>query len=122
LSGTREKVKHLKRFRRPLWCTEYMARPVGSTFEKILPYFGQNRIAAWNWGSVAGRSQTSYPWDSWQMPCEREPGLWFHDIFRPDGKPYRKNEVDLIRKLTQDSKTESDVDTNCPPSSHNFFL
>jgi len=108
LTGTQEKVDRLRRFRRPLWCTEYMARPAGSTFEEILPYFGQNRIAAWNWGAVAGRSQTNYPWGSWQMPCEREPRPWFHDIFRPDGRPYRKNEVDLIRKLTGRDRQRKD--------------
>ncbi|EIQ01218.1 beta-1,4-xylanase [Opitutaceae bacterium TAV1] len=100
LDATREKAGYLRRFGRPLFCTEYMARPTGSTFEKILPWLRQQRIAAWNWGSVAGRSQTQYPWDSWQMPCEREPRLWFHDIFRADGKPYRAAETALIRKLT----------------------
>ncbi|EIQ00945.1 endo-beta-mannanase [Opitutaceae bacterium TAV1] len=100
LAGTRERAERLRRFNRPLLCTEYMARPVGSTFADILPYFQRERIAAWNWGSVAGRSQTHYPWNSWQMPCEREPEPWFHDILRPGGKPYRKDETALIRKLT----------------------
>jgi hypothetical protein len=26
--------------------------------------------------------------------------MWFHEIFRTDGSPYRQDEADLIRKLT----------------------
>jgi hypothetical protein len=26
--------------------------------------------------------------------------VWFHDIFRPNGQPYRADEVALIRQLT----------------------
>jgi len=29
-------------------------------------YFKKNRIAAYNWGLVAGKTQTQYPWSSWQ--------------------------------------------------------
>ncbi|RRJ95414.1 1,4-beta-xylanase [Opitutaceae bacterium TAV4] len=100
LAATHEKVKRLQRFGRPLLCTEYMARPTGSTFEAILPYFQQEGIAAFNWGAVEGRSQTHYPWDSWQMPYASEPQPWFHDIFRTDGTPYLEEETKLIKKLT----------------------
>ncbi len=101
LVGTRISVGFLKRFGRPLVCTEYMARGVGSTFRAILPYFRRERIAAYSWGSVAGKSQTIYPWDSWQNPYPPEPPLWFHDIFRANGTPYDQKEVELIRKLSK---------------------
>jgi hypothetical protein len=26
--------------------------------------------------------------------------VWFHEVFHPDGKPYRDAEVKLIRELT----------------------
>jgi hypothetical protein len=26
--------------------------------------------------------------------------VWFHEVLRPDGTPYRQAEVDLIRELT----------------------
>jgi hypothetical protein len=29
-----------------------------------------------------------------------EAPVWFHEVFRPDGKPYRQAEVDVIRQLT----------------------
>jgi len=98
--ATKRAVDTLKRYGRPLLCTEYMARPIGSTFQAILPLFKQEGIAAYNWGSVSGKSQTIYPWNSWQNPCPPEPPIWFHDIFRPDGSPYRREETDLIRSLT----------------------
>ena len=28
-----------------------------------------------------------------------EPKKWFHDIYRVDGSPYNKNEIDLIKQI-----------------------
>ncbi len=49
---------------------------------------------------MAGKTQTIYPRDSWTKTYTEEPPLWFHDIFRADGTPYRSEEVQLIRALT----------------------
>jgi hypothetical protein len=96
-----KRVKWLQRYNRPLLCTEYMARGNKSTFEGTLPVAKKHKVAAINWGFVAGKTQTNLPWDSWQKPyVDREPAVWFHEIFYPDGRPYRAEEVDLIRKLT----------------------
>jgi hypothetical protein len=84
---------------RPLLCTEYMARTRGSRFENIMPLLKERKIAAINWGLVAGKSNTIYAWDS-PMPDGSEPMLWFHDIFRKDGTPYKEREVELIKSLT----------------------
>ena len=100
LPAVQRQVEALKRYGRPILNTEYMARPRGSTFQGILPYFKQEGVGAYNWGFVAGKTQTIYPWDSWQQPYPTEPDPWFHDIFRPDGTPYRQEEVQLIRSLT----------------------
>ena len=95
------RINFLKRYNRPLICTEYMARSVGSTFDTILPVAKAHHVAAINWGFVAGKTQTYFPWDSWQRPYVLEkPAVWFHDIFTPDGKPYRDEEVSLIRQMT----------------------
>jgi len=99
LPEMQKRVESLKRFGRPILCTEYMARPVGSTFETILPYLKQENIGAYNWGLVAGRTQTIYPWDSWEKKYKAEPPVWFHDIFRKDGKPFDPNEVKLVKKI-----------------------
>jgi len=98
--GMRGCINALRPFGRPLLCTEYMARGTGSRFETILPLLKEQNVGAYNWGFVAGKSQTCYGWDSWQNPCPSEPLLWFHDILRPDGQPYSQQEVACIRKLT----------------------
>lgn len=99
LEPTKVAVEWLQSYGRPLICTEYMARTAGNTFEDILPYFKEKDIGAINWGLVSGRSQTIYPWMSWREPFEAEPELWFHDVFREDGTPYSRAEVELISKL-----------------------
>ncbi len=93
-------VENLRRYNRPLFCTEYMARPMGSTFDPVLADFKEGRVGAYNWGFVAGKTQTIYPWDSWQNAYESEPPVWFHDIFRLDGTAYRPEEVEFIRRVT----------------------
>jgi cellulase (glycosyl hydrolase family 5) len=91
----------LEQYHRPIICTEYMARSVGSTFDTILPIAKKHHIGAINWGFVVGKSQTNLPWDSWQKPYVlQQPPVWFHDIFYPDGRPYREREANLIRELT----------------------
>jgi hypothetical protein len=91
---------------RPVVCTEYMARGNGSTFESILPIFHRHNVGAYNWGLVDGRSQTIYPWDSWQQPYSKEPEPWHHDVFRRDGTPYSNAEVRTIRSLTMQPPTK----------------
>jgi len=97
---TRRRIDSLRRFGRPVICTEYMARPLGSTFAAILPLLKKEHVGAYNWGFVNGKSQTIYPWDSWEKTYTGEPPVWFHDIFRQDGAPYDAKEVELIRQLT----------------------
>ena len=91
----------LKKYNRPVICTEFMARSVGSTFDTILPIAREEHVGAINWGLVAGKTQTNLPWESWQHPyVHDEPPVWFHEVLRPDGTPYRRAEADLIRRLT----------------------
>jgi hypothetical protein len=95
-----KKVIALRRYQRPLICTEYMARSVGSTFESTLPIARKYHVGAINWGLVQGKTQTIFPWDSWQNPYDREPTPWFHDVFRTDGRPYDPKETALIREMS----------------------
>ncbi len=97
-------IKWLQQYRRPIVCTEFMARPAGSTFDTILPVAKEYNVAAVNWGLVAGKTQTYLPWDSWERPYVLEqPMVWFHEVFRSDGTPYRTREIEIIRKLTMGS-------------------
>jgi hypothetical protein len=92
-------IDSLRTYGRPLICTEYMARTRGSRFDNIMPILKQENIGAYNWGLVAGKTNTMYAWDT-PMPDGKEPKIWFHDIFRKDGTPFKKDEVELIKKLT----------------------
>jgi len=94
------RIESLRRYGRPLLCTEYMARPNGSTFDPNLGVMKRAGVAAYNWGFVAGKTQTIYPWDSWKKAYTAEPPVWFHDIFRTDGAPYIPKEVEYIRSQT----------------------
>lgn len=91
----------LREFNRPIICTEFMARSAGSTFDSILPIANKEHVGAINWGFVSGKTQTYLPWDSWQRPYVLvQPQVWFHEVLRQDGTPYRQAEVDLIRRLS----------------------
>ena len=109
-----ETIDKLKVYKRPLICTEYMAREFGSTFEFSLPIFKENNIGCYNWGLVAGKSQTHFGWstildlqkkkeggkfleDGDEIP---EPEIWFHDILRKDGTAYNEKEVEFIKAIT----------------------
>jgi hypothetical protein len=102
-------VEWLERYHRPILCTEFMARSVGSTFDTILPLAKKHHVAAINWGLVAGKTQTYLPWDSWERPYVQEPpSVWFHEVFYGDGRPYREQEAKIIRELTGTSPASNE--------------
>ncbi|MFZ5429519.1 MAG: cellulase family glycosylhydrolase [Bacteroidota bacterium] len=94
-----EVIDTLRKYNRPLVCTEYMARRNNSLFTNIMPILKAENVGAINWGLVAGKSNTKYAWGE-PIPDGSEPPLWFHEIFHPDGTPYKQEEVDLIKSLT----------------------
>ena len=94
-----QKINELKKYGRPLLCTEYLARGVGNTFESVLPIFKENKIGAINWGFVSGKTNTIYPWETWRKKYTSEPEVWHHDIFKKDGKPYSEEEVKFISNI-----------------------
>lgn len=89
-------IAELKQNKRPMICTEYMARTRGSSFQNYLPVLKLENIGAINWGLVKGKTNTIYPWGS--QGGGPEPETWFHDIFNENGTPYRLEETELIRK------------------------
>jgi hypothetical protein len=96
-----ERARQMLSYGRPVLCTEYMARGNGSTFDGSLPIGKKLNIGMINWGFVDGKTQTRLPWDSWKKPYTMdEPTIWFHEVLRADGTPYRKAETDLIKALS----------------------
>lgn len=100
-----QRVEWLEAYNRPVFCTEYLARTGRSTFEGDLAVAKDHKVAAFNRGLVAGKTQTYLPIDSWEHPsADREPAVWFQDIFRMDGTPYRQEEAGLIRTLIREAE------------------
>jgi len=98
--GFAARIAELAPLGRPILCTEYLARSLGSTVEGILPIAKQHNVGAYNWGLVAGKTETFLPWDSWDHPNTTAPKLWFSDLLQPDGRPYQASEIQAIRRLT----------------------
>ncbi len=76
-----------------------MARPAGSTFEAILPIAKEQRVGAFCWGLVLGRTQTHLPWKP-ARKRKQAADLWFYDVLHPDGRPQRPQEAAFLRRIT----------------------
>ena len=92
-------IVDLQKWGRPLICSEYMARTNNSTFEKNLPVLKKYQVGAINWGLVSGKTNTIFPWGS--KEGTPEPTIWFHDIFRKDGRAFSTKEVAIIKEITK---------------------
>jgi hypothetical protein len=101
LALAEEKLRICGEFGRPILCTEWLHRQSGNRFENLLPLFHARKIGSWNWGLVAGRTQTYFPWNS--TAGAPEPAVWQHDIFRADGTPHDADEISCIRRFTRAS-------------------
>ena len=109
-------IKNHLKLNRPMICTEYMAREFGTTFEFSLPIFKKYEVGCYNWGLVAGKSQTHFGWstitDLQKLKKEErflnpddpipEPEKWFHDIFRVDGSAFDDAEVRFIKSIIKE--------------------
>lgn len=94
-----DRIDELTPLGRPILCTEYLARNLGSTVDGILPIAKRRHVGAYNWGFVAGRTQTYLPWDSWNEPYTTLPDTWFSDLIHPDGHAHNDDEIRFIQKL-----------------------
>jgi Cellulase (glycosyl hydrolase family 5) len=92
-------IGRLKVYNRPVICSEWMNRPRNSTVEDILPLFKEQNVGNILWGLVNGKSQTNLPWG---FRPEKLPytGVWQHDLFTGEFHPYKSEEIELIKKLT----------------------
>ncbi len=120
-----EILRHQKEGR-PVLVTEWLARNIGSTVEDCLPVMKELNAGAIQWGFVSGETATIWPWKSRTNPDgttarnitqERldgnvvrpseefpEPKVWFHDLYRMNGEPYCKKEIEIFKELTKDNK------------------
>ena len=100
-----EQVKVISRLRalgRPLMNTEWLKRPKDNNIEDTFPLFFLEKIGSYIWGFVAGLYQTYEPHEAvWQI-YEKDHDYkfdftkWFHDLYRPNHRPYNPKETELI--------------------------
>ena len=96
--GAINRIEGLKKYNRPIICSEYIAREHKSTFKDIFPLFKENKIGAYNWGFVSGKTNTIYPWKSWDSTYTGPPKKWHHDLFYENGEPFSVDEIELIKE------------------------
>jgi hypothetical protein len=100
-------IKRLKEYGRPILNTEWLARMTHNTVQEMYPLFYLEKIGCYNWGLVAGLYQTYEPWNGLWQRYDAGKGenldftKWFHDLFRPNHRPYDPNEIDLIKKFNK---------------------
>ena len=94
-------IDYLSAFNRPMLCTEWMARPVGSRIADQLELFRSRSVGCFQWGLVKGRTQTHLPWPDDLVEAhggDADRSIWFHDILDADGNPYDEAEVAALRE------------------------
>jgi hypothetical protein len=87
----------LKRYDRPIICSDWLMRQRGNRFEEILPLFSVNRVGWFNRGLVNGKTQEWIQQD--QYRSETDPDLWQQDVFTAEGEPYDDEEIKLIQEF-----------------------
>ncbi len=98
-------IKRLKKEGRPILNTEWLGRCMHNTVFDLFPLFYLEKIGCYNWGFVAGKYQTYEPWEgTWQRYADgTEPDIdftkWFHDLYRPNHRPYDPKEIELIKNF-----------------------
>ena len=91
-------VETLSQHGRPLLCTEWLHRPMGSRFQTHLEFFKDKEIGIYNWGLVLGKTQTNLNWYTMTGSPNPDAREWQHDVMHPDGSPYDAEELALIRR------------------------
>lgn len=95
-------IDHLTQLGRPMLCTEWMARPIGSRIADQLELFQTRNVGCFQWGLVKGRTQTHLPWPADLVAAHggvADRSVWFHDLLNEAGQPYDSAETDKIRGL-----------------------
>jgi len=83
-------------WKRPILCTEWLARPFGNRVQNVLPFFSRYQIGWYSMGLCAGGpTQAQYPWN-WPIGSP-VPEEWFHCWLYPDGRPYKFEEILMVR-------------------------
>ena len=96
-------ILSLKQYNRPVICTEWLNRPMGSTVESVLPLFYSENVGCLHWGLVNGKTQTDLPWGHrpGDGPYNR---IWQHDLYTADLKVYSPYDIEVFKSFIGKSK------------------
>jgi hypothetical protein len=98
-------IKRLKKEGRPILNTEWLGRCHHNDVFSLFPLFYLERIGCYNWGFVAGKYQTYEPYEAhWKWYYDDKNAnidftKWFHDLYRPNHRPYDPREIELIKEF-----------------------
>ena len=92
-----DSVSSCRSFGRPVICSEWLRRSSGNTVADALPLFARGQVGWYNWGLVAGRTQTFLDWRS--KAGDSLSAIWQHDMFHADGTAYDSHEIELIKQF-----------------------
>ncbi|MDU8910702.1 hypothetical protein [Aestuariicoccus sp. MJ-SS9] len=101
-------IDHLSEQDRPMICTEWMARPVGSRIADQLDLFQQAKVGCFQWGLVRGRTQTHLPWPADLVAAHggtADRSVWFHDLLDESGRAYDATETAKLRQALSPGQT-----------------
>jgi len=95
---TRWMIDEMKKYGRPVICTEWMSRLCGNSIPECLNIYKENGIGCMIWGLVNGRDQDHLPFGyQRELPYT---GIWKHDLYKSDCTPYDSTDLEIIRQAT----------------------
>jgi hypothetical protein len=90
------RLRACEAYRRPIVCSDWLKRQNGSTFVDVLPVLADKGVGWFSRGLVRGRTQLYLP-DHRTEQDGTEPKVWQQDVLWPDGKPYDRREIELVK-------------------------
>jgi hypothetical protein len=102
-------LRYMKRYNRPIFCTEWLHRIKHNDVKDIYPMLFLDNVANYCWGFVLGKTQTNEPWEDLWADYEADNTvdydftLWQHDLFRPNLRPYNPKEIEIITEMNAEA-------------------
>jgi hypothetical protein len=96
---TRQFIRTLKKYNRPLINDEWLHRPMRSVIQTHLPLFKKENVGSYFFGFVNGKNQFNEVWDMIRPYKEIDTSLWMHDVYHSDGTPYDPEEIEVFKKI-----------------------
>lgn len=101
---SRQYIRILEQYGRPLINTEWMHRPYRSIIQTHLPLWKKHKVGSYFFGFVNGKAQFNFVWEFIKKLPDIDTSLWMHDIFHSDFTPYDAEEIEVLKDCNKDKK------------------